>query len=198
VRRLSVLAVLAAALLGLAAVGRGLGTAAQDGTPAAMAGHPIAGTWLGKDVEDTTSPPFQVSFLADGLVIQAEPSAGDHLGVWHPTGPRTFALTIQQASERGIATIRGEGEVAAAGQRFAVAYTVAVAPVGGAGTGQYGPGHIAGRRLAVAPPGTPVGPLSALKAQFAKPGATPGASDLAGWRGGTDVGQRRPSRCRLA
>jgi hypothetical protein len=167
-RRLPVLAVLAVALVGLAAVGRGLGTAAQDGTPAALAGHPIVGTWWVTDVEDTAAPPFRLTFLADGAVIQVDPSAGEHVGVWRPTGPRTIGLTIQQIVHDGIATIRGEGEVAADGQGFAVAYTIEFAPGGGTGTGQYGPGHIAGRRLADEPPGTPVGPLSELKAQFAK------------------------------
>lgn len=174
-RRISVLAVLAAlvGLVGLVALGRAPGLGAQDGTPATMAGHPIVGTWLGHDVEDPTAPPFQVSFLADGVVIQVDPSASDHVGVWRPTGPRAFALTIQQASAQGIATIRGVGTVAADGRSFTVAYTIALAPAGGTSTGQYGPGHITGTRLAVEPPGTPVGPLSALNAQLAKP--TPGS-----------------------
>jgi hypothetical protein len=170
-RQISVLAALAV-LVGLVALSRAPGTGAQDPTPAA-AGHPIVGAWLVRDVEDSSAPPFRLVFLADGVVIQVDPSAGEHVGVWSPTGPRAFALTVQQVVHGGIATIRGAGEVAADGQGFGVAYTIEFAPGGGAGTGQYGPGHIAGTRLAVEPMGTPVGPLSALKAQFAKP--TPGA-----------------------
>lgn len=170
-RRISLLAVLAA-LVGIGGLGRAPGIGARDGTPAA-AGHPIVGAWLVRDVEDATAPPFRLTFLADGLCLQVDPSAGEHAGVWTPTGPRTFVLTIQQVVDGGIATIRGTGKVAADGQGIVVAYTIEFAPGGGAGTGQYGPGHIAGTRQADEPMGTPVGPLSALKAQFAK--ATPGA-----------------------
>jgi hypothetical protein len=167
-RRISLLAAIAL-LVGLAALGRAPGTGAQDPTPTATAGSPIVGTWLVHDVEDTTAPPFRLVFLADGVVIQVDPSAGEHVGVWTPTAPRTFALTVQQVIHDGIATIRGAGEVAADGQSFTVAYTIEFAPGGGAGTGQYGPSHIVGTRQAVEPMGTPVGPLSALKAQLAKP-----------------------------
>jgi hypothetical protein len=171
-RRVSALATLAT-LVGLVVFGRAPGIGAQAPTPAATAGHPIVGTWMVHDVEDTTAPPFRLIFLADGVVVQVDPSAGEHVGVWRPSGPRTFALIVQQVVHNGIATIRGEGEVAADGQGFTVAYTIEFAPGGGTGTGQYGPGHIAGTRLTVEPMGTPVGPLSALKAQLAKP--TPGA-----------------------
>jgi hypothetical protein len=161
------------ALLAVVALALGAGPlplTAQPGTPPTTAR--FVGTWLGHDVEDRSAPPFQLSLLADGVCLQVDPSAGDHAGVWRPTGPRTFQLTIQQATDPGLATNRGAGEVAADGQSFTVAYTIEFAPVGGTSTGQYGPGHITGTRLAVEPMGTPVGPLSVLKGQLAKP--TPG------------------------
>jgi hypothetical protein len=50
-----------------------------------MANHPIVGTWLLTDQDDPSSPPFQNSFFADGVVLQVDPSQGDSLGVWKPT-----------------------------------------------------------------------------------------------------------------
>lgn len=175
-RRNSALAflVVLAVLIGLVAFGRAPGLGAQTPTSAALANSPIIGTWLGHDVEDPSAPPFQVSFLADGIYLQFdELSAGDHAGVWRPTGPRTFQLTIQQVSKLGLFTIRGAGTVAADGRSFTVAYTVELVPAGGKSTGQYGQSHITGTRLEVEPMGTPVGPLSVLKGQLPKP--TPGS-----------------------
>jgi hypothetical protein len=172
-RRFLVPALLVAAVLvGLVAVYRAPGTGAQDATPA-MASHPIVGTWLVKDLDDPSSPPFQNSFTADGVIVQADPQNGTSLGVWRPTGERTVEVTFQQVAKDGIATIRGEGEVATDGQTFDATYTIEFAPTGGKATGQYGPGHVHGTRLSVEPMGTPVGPISALFAQF---GGTPEAT----------------------
>lgn len=162
------------ALLAVVALALGAGPlplTAQPGTPPTTAR--FVGTWLGHDVEDRSAPPFQLSLLADGVCLQVDPSAGDHAGVWRPTGPRTFQLTIQQVSKLGLFTIRGAGTVAADGRSFTVAYTVELVPAGGKSTGQYGQSHITGTRLEVEPMGTPVGPLSELKGQLPRP--TPGS-----------------------
>lgn len=167
-RRISALAILVVVLGVLALFGHAPGLGAQD--PTSATSHPIAGAWVVHDVEDAAAPPFRLTFLADGLLIQVDPSAGEHVGVWTPAGARTFTLTLQQVVQSGIATIRGNGEVAADGWSFTVAYTIEFAPGGGSGTGQYGLGHITGTREMIEPMGTPVRPLATLKAQLgAKP-----------------------------
>lgn len=163
--------------LGAAFAARAGGALAQA-TPVAEAGttHPIVGDWAVHDVEDTAAPHFRLVFAAAGLVIQIDPSAGEHVGVWRSTGGQTFELTVQQLINTGIAVIRGSGEVAADGRSFIVVYTIEAAFTDGTSSGQYGPGHIAGTQLMIGPMGTPVGPLSTLKAQIgAKPLPTPGS-----------------------
>ncbi|HYP61589.1 MAG TPA: hypothetical protein VEQ36_14255, partial [Thermomicrobiales bacterium] len=65
------------ALAGLGGGGLGLAlsstlrqASAQDASPAAMAGHPLVGTWIiTRDITNTTEVPVVVVFTADGGFI---------------------------------------------------------------------------------------------------------------------------------
>jgi hypothetical protein len=181
--RLSLLAVLVVALVGLVALGRAPGSAAQDGTPAAgTAGHPLVGAWvLDTDADDPTNPPTLASFAADGVYTQVDADGSVGLGAWEATGPDTADLTFHGLEAEGgryggMVTIRAAIEVAADGQTLAATYTLEFVGPEGRGTGQYGPGRVTGTKVGVEPMGTPQGPLSALEGQSeATPEATPGA-----------------------
>ena len=94
-RRNSVLvALVAAVLVGGAGVGRAVGTATQQATPAATAGHPLVGTWIvDPEVDDPTNPPSFDVYMADGTAINVG-SEGATAGAWEATGPRTATLTL--------------------------------------------------------------------------------------------------------
>jgi hypothetical protein len=132
-RRISVLAVLIVALVGLVAFGRSPGTGAQDGTPTAgMAGHPLVGTWI---VNDPTGSPSLTAFTADGVVTDVETEGGAGLGSWKPTGERTaaFTLVIVIADPQFSATIQINAtvEIDATGNSGTADYTyTAVLPDG--------------------------------------------------------------------
>jgi hypothetical protein len=87
------------ALAGLGAGGFGIALAttarqasAQDASPAAIAGHPIVGTWIiDRNIPTTAEVPVVVVFTADGGFI--DPNQGV-AGVWEATGPRSAAMTI--------------------------------------------------------------------------------------------------------
>ena len=68
-------------------------------------------------------------------------------------------------------TIRAVGEVAAGGDTFTATYTIELTGPDGTSQGEYGPGTVEARRIAVEPMGTPVGTLEELFAQFEQ--ATP-------------------------
>ena len=181
-RRFSVLAVVLVAVAGLAAVGRGPGTAAQDGTPTAgTAAHPLVGAWLlNTDVDDPGSRPSTLaSFSADGVYAQVDADGSAGIGSWAATGPTTADMTFHglfpDEEGGGMITVRAAIEVAADGQSLTATYTLEFAGADGAATGQYGPGHVTGTRIAAEPMGTPVGSLSDLFGQFGEEGATPEA-----------------------
>ena len=82
----------AAAVLGLGLSSPVDRVAAQDATPAAMAGHPIVGTWIvDRNPADPTEMPTTNVFTADGGMI--DPSVGA-AGVWVATGPDTADFTL--------------------------------------------------------------------------------------------------------
>lgn len=82
-------------LFGIVSVGDpALSAGAQEGTPAAMAGHPLVGAWLGdNDINDPESQPAQVIFHDDGTFAQVNADGSVGFGTWVPTGPNTAALT---------------------------------------------------------------------------------------------------------
>lgn len=139
------------AFVGLGAAGAGMAlaasarkTSAQDATPAAMAGHPIVGTWIVDN--DTTSPtnmPSLVTLSSDGIVI--DPVAG-FAGSWEATGERTGVFTLAGISADGPGSyllIRGPLETDEAGAPVATPYTVTIVGADGSvldtveGTGQF-------------------------------------------------------------
>jgi len=87
------------AIAGLSAGGAGLAlaaitrkTAAQDATPAAMAGHPLVGTWIvDRNPADPSDMPTTNVLTADGGLT--DPSVGA-AGVWNATGERTADFTL--------------------------------------------------------------------------------------------------------
>jgi len=98
-----------AALVGLGAGGLGMALAtipadAQESTPAAMAGHPLIGTWAVM-VPGAVVPQI---FGSDGSVVAAFPPSyvdpvlglafhGPALGRWEATGERSGHFTVIQA-----------------------------------------------------------------------------------------------------
>ena len=130
--RRTALASLGAGGLGLALAARGHAASAQDATPAAMAGHPIVGTWIFiRDITVTTEAPSVVVFTADGGLL--DPSQGV-AGVWKATGPRSAAWTLipfLQEGAGGYVVIRSTAEVDAGGNALAGPYSfTVVAPDG--------------------------------------------------------------------
>jgi hypothetical protein len=107
------------AIAGLGAGGVGLAlsstlrqVSAQDASPAAMAGHPLVGTWIiTRDITNTTEVPVVVVFTADGGFI--DPNQGV-AGAWEPTGPRSAAMTIipfPGGGAEGYAVVRATWEI---------------------------------------------------------------------------------------
>ena len=136
---------------------------------AAMAVHPIIGTWDLTVVEDPESP-FVATFAADGNFVQVEEGEVS-LGVWEPMGPTTAALTITQpippeeisGVEGASFIIRATFEVATDGQSLTADFTIEPAGMEWIPTGtEYGPGHLTGTRVVVQPMGTPDASLEEL------------------------------------
>ena len=127
------------ALAGLGAIAAAVGlghrlerAAAQEATPAPVAGHPIVGTWIiDRDVTSTTEVPVVVVFTANGAFI--DPGQGV-AGVWEPTGPRTAAMTIIPFVDRGAGgytVVRATWEVEESGNTMSgPASVTVVAPDG--------------------------------------------------------------------
>jgi hypothetical protein len=88
------------ALVGLGAGSLGLAlatlpAAAHESMPAAMAGHPLVGTWFVTipGFVDTLGPSLNV-YTADGVVSQLDPSRGHAMGAWEATGERAGVVTL--------------------------------------------------------------------------------------------------------
>jgi len=128
------------ALAGLGAGGLGLAlatrpAAAQDATPAAMAGHPLVGTWIvDPEPDNPANVPSLVTYSSDGIVI--DPVAG-FAGSWEPTGPTTAVFTLSGIpgdGSGGYIAIRGPIEIDEATDTTTGPYTVTI--VGADGTVQ--------------------------------------------------------------
>ena len=116
----------AAAAVGLSQVDR---ATAQAASPSAMAGHPLAGTWL----VNTPGGLSPATFAADGSVTLGVPPSyadpalgtvfqGPALGTWEPNGERRGHFTVVQALSDvngtyvGTVLFEGYPEVSADGQ----------------------------------------------------------------------------------
>jgi len=174
-RRFSVLfSLIAIVLLGMVVAGRSAsGTAAQDATSAAaLAEHPLVGTWI-LDTDATTAGDATgvITVSADGTFHEVDPDGATGLGTWRPTGERTAVVNILTPGDSGGNLIRATAEVAADGGSFTASYTIEVFGPDDARTGEFGPGQAAGIRLEAEAPGAPVGTLADLFAQIG--GETP-------------------------
>ena len=131
VSRRTALAGLGAGGLGLALAATTHPVAAQESTPAAMAGHPILGTWvIVRNIAKTDEVPVVVAFTADGSFI--DPGQGV-AGSWEPTGPTSAAMTIVPFLDPagGYAVVRGTWEVdAGGGTMTGPAFVTVVGPDG--------------------------------------------------------------------
>ncbi len=98
------------ALAGLGAAGAGLAlaatvhpAAAQEATPDALASHPIVGTWFEEFDPGHPGALLDVTaFHADGTVTESHPIGGTGIGIWRPTGERTYdqVVKFQNVSDR--------------------------------------------------------------------------------------------------
>ncbi|CAA9561617.1 MAG: hypothetical protein AVDCRST_MAG59-2615 [uncultured Thermomicrobiales bacterium] len=177
-RRSAVLLPVAAVfLLGLAAAGPLAGSAAQEATPAASAGHPVVGAWVvDSTAENPADAPAVAVIAADGTLIDTEGVAG----TWRATGPRTAATTfvLVLGEERlpggGSVVIRGELEVDAAGEGWTSPYSFTVVAPDGTVVGS-GRDTAVGRRVPVEPVAAEGTPLAAVPtwAPAAAEGGTP-------------------------
>jgi hypothetical protein len=113
-----------AASVGVAlGLGSSLGrAAAQEATPAAMAGHPLVGTWIvDRNPADPAEMPTTNVLTADGGLI--DPSVGA-AGVWVATGERTADFTLIAIFEQGMAVTGQPAE--GGGSYFVVRGSLAV------------------------------------------------------------------------
>jgi hypothetical protein len=122
--RVSVLAAVAAiATAGLVAYGAtGLGTAAQDATPVALAGHPLVGTWVVDTIggSDTDAPEIAVITADGGLAgLGANRVAG---GRWQPIDDHAAELTLVTVFDNeegaGYLVVRGPHTVDESGDAW--------------------------------------------------------------------------------
>ena len=117
-------------------------TTAQEGTPAATAGHPLVGAWvIDTSAEDpagpqeATVPPDVTVFTDEGTVIDGTPFGETGVGAWEATSPRAAALTfvvpIQEEDFAGHVIIRATLEVDAAGETFSGPYSYTIVAADG-------------------------------------------------------------------
>jgi len=121
-----ILAVAAFAAILIASVG--LGTAAQEETPASTNAHAMVGTWfVGQQGDAPGLGPTLATFFADGNVL-IYAAAGTRpvswQGVWIPDGPRAATFTIvaanvdQTGAFAGNATLTGTNVIDDTGDRY--------------------------------------------------------------------------------
>ncbi len=126
-RNSGLVALVVAVLVGAVGVGRSVGTATQQATPAATAGHPLVGTWIvDPEVDDPTNPPSFDVYMADGTAINVG-SEGATAGAWEATGPRTATLTfaglLREAGTGASFILRANVEVDEAGESFTASHS---------------------------------------------------------------------------
>src|SRR5215218_4314638 len=111
VRRFLLLLSVVLVLSSTVVIGRPL-AAAQEATPtgmAAMATHPVVGTWeMSSELPDFTFP-FLAIFHADGTYLERYPWGAVFFGVWKPTGERTAEGTVVAHEFIDDRLARGEG-----------------------------------------------------------------------------------------
>jgi hypothetical protein len=158
--------VLALGLVSLVALGSGPRAVAQEGTPAATAGHPVVGAWLlDPDANDPANLPSLAIFHDDGTYLEVDADGGSGIGTWQATGPTTAAATFlyhgrdESGGFAGTVKIRATAAVDAAGNALTAEYTLEFIGPDGTSSGEMGPGTATAERIAVEPMGTPVGPL---------------------------------------
>jgi len=144
VSRRTALAGLGAGGLGLALAARA--AAAQESTPADLAGHPLVGTWfLDNDPANPANPPGTFILHADGSYVEVNADGPVRLGAWEATGDTTATLTIVAydqdaagASLGGI-TIRLAIELDPGGDSYHAVGTIELVAPDGSSRGQGGP-----------------------------------------------------------
>ena len=159
--------------IGVVAVGRTPVAAQEDATL-----HPLVGVWeMSVDLgAGETGCPAQISFSPDHSSVQVDCEGVVAVGLWEPISDTTANLTITAYNpDQGRYMIRVSIEVAEDGQSFTGSFTFELIDAEtGEGLGQYGPGTATASRQTAEAPGTPVGTISDLFAQFeASPEATP-------------------------
>jgi hypothetical protein len=111
-QRFSKLLTVVLVLLGSAVVIARPTTSAQEATPpglAAMATHPVVGTWeMTTELAGNTFP-FLAIFHADGTYLERYPWGAVFFGVWKPTGERTAEATVVAHEYMDDRLTRGEG-----------------------------------------------------------------------------------------
>ena len=122
VRRSLVLIALISILVGAVGMGRSVSVAAPQATPAALAGHPLVGTWVvDPELDDPRNPPSFDAFMADGTLVNIG-SDGASVGTWEATGSRTatftFAGLVQNGGGEAAFILRGNLKVDEAGENF--------------------------------------------------------------------------------
>jgi len=110
-RRIGVVLLAVVIMAGAWIAGGGAFTTAQDATPAAMAQHPIVGTWT-LAIEGEEYPSTLDVFSADGTYVEASSIDGFGAGAWEPTGENTANLTFRVIHVDGTGVIRATIEVA--------------------------------------------------------------------------------------
>jgi len=145
---------------------------AQDASPAAMASHPIVGTWIVDRIpDDPTEMPTTNIYTADGGLIDTAVGAA---GVWEATGPRTLNFTlIVIIPEGGYVVVRGSQEVDEAGDSATVSYSDTVVAPDGTIVDQSTDNSARNYRLRVEPQDAVGNPLSNFPAWTPAPAVTP-------------------------
>ena len=181
VSRRTALAGLGAGGLGLALAATVTPAAAQDASPAALAGHPLVGTWfLDNDPANPANALGTFILHADGTYAEVNPDGPVRLGAWEATGPTTANLTIaafQQdaaGTDLGGITIRLAITLNPDGNSYTATGTIERTNPDGSTSGQAGPAMGTATRFVVEAPGTPVMTLAELFGGAAgSPEATP-------------------------
>lgn len=158
-RRLSIILLLAAAMLGT--VGGGShATFAQD---IEMDNHPAVGSWIiTSDLDDAEYFPRLVILSGEGAAFFVSGSQTMGVGAWEPMDETTAAVSFTVVTNGPPQiVIRAGFEVAPDGQSSTGTFTTEAIfdPVGGGSSGEIGPGTLDGTRLVAEAPGTPSMPF---------------------------------------